>query len=96
VTSGTLIELIISTGFCNVVVPTVTTDTEANAISALSNAGLTDSINYLTTEECTQSGGEPTTTTTVLSDYVLNQSVAGGSSVPYGTQVVLDYCPPTS
>jgi len=85
VTSGTAIKLVISSGFCQVVVPNVVNDTENAATAALENVGLQPAYSLDVTVTCQP--GEPPTVTT--------QSVSPGSSVAYGATVSLAVCQAT-
>ncbi len=76
------IELIVSTGVCNVSVPNVTTANKATATSVLTSAGFVASFVNSTSTQCAN-----------LSDQVLSQSPAQYSQAPYGSTVVLQYCP---
>ena len=76
------IELIVSTGVCNVSVPNVTTANKATATSVLTSAGFVASFVNSTSTQCA-----------TLSDQVLSQSPAQYSQAPYGSTVVLQYCP---
>jgi beta-lactam-binding protein with PASTA domain/tRNA A-37 threonylcarbamoyl transferase component Bud32 len=83
VTANWVVKLIVSSGPCQVVMPTVIGDTEAMATSALQAAGmlLPDFTND-PTALCT-AGSPPTVT---------QQSAAGGSQVTYGSTVGLEIC----
>ena len=82
VKSGTAIELVTSTGFCQVVVPNVVGDTTSAASSALTAQGLLNS----------QSAADPSTCAPTQVGTVVNQSAAPGSQVPYNSTVYLTVC----
>ena len=82
VKSGSTVTLILSSGVCNVVVPNVVGDTQANATSQLKTQGLTGSFADGTISQCL-----------TYSDQVINQGDAPGSSVPFNSVVPLTYCP---
>ena len=84
VKSGTAIELITSSGYCQVVVPTVTGQTQAAAVTTLQGDGLQSSVTDAPSNLCT----DPTTAGTVVI-----QSVAGGSQALYDSTVDLQVCP---
>jgi serine/threonine-protein kinase len=86
VTSGESAKLIISSGFCPVVVPTVINDTQSAATAALKQQGLLASYTTDTTNICTP--GTPA--------IVTSQSAQGGTSVTYGSTVDLTLCDSTS
>ncbi len=90
VTAGTSITLIVSSGFCQVVVPGVVNDTENAATAKLMGVGLQPVYSLNPTAICP--AGEPPT--------VATQSDAPGSSVTYGSTVDLTVCqsapPPTT
>ena len=82
VKSGTTVNFIISTGYCNVVVPSVIGLTMADATAALQAQGLIGNFVTLTTG-CSS-----------FNDYVLTQTQqTPGSSLPYGSAVTVGYCP---
>jgi serine/threonine-protein kinase len=83
VQSGTTITLIVSTGFCQVVVLDVTSFTQSHATSALQGQGLTPVFVTLDVSQCASA-----------SDQVMSQSPTPGTSVPYKSQVTLQYCAP--
>jgi serine/threonine-protein kinase len=82
VKSGSTINFIVSTGYCNVVVPSVIGLTMAGATATLQAQGLIG--NFVTvTMGCSS-----------YNDYVLTQNQqAPGSSLPYGSAVTVGYCP---
>jgi serine/threonine-protein kinase len=82
VTSGESVKLVISSGFCPVVVPTVINDTQSAATAALKQYGLLASYTIDTTIIC--SPGMP--------PIVTSQSAQGGTSVLYGSMVDLTLC----
>lgn len=81
VAAGTAVELITSTGYCNVVVPNVVGMTQAAATSALSAQNLVAA--YSPGGSACNLGNSGT---------VIAQSVAGGSSALYNSTVVLSVC----
>jgi serine/threonine-protein kinase len=82
VTANTPVALIISSGFCPAVVPSVVGDTESVATSGLQAQGLQPIYTADPTAVCAQ--GAPQT--------VATQSAAPGSSVTYGSTVTLTLC----
>jgi beta-lactam-binding protein with PASTA domain len=82
VSSGASVELVISSGFCKVVVPTVVNDTQSVATAALKQQGLLASYTTDTVNIC--SPGTP--------PIVTSQSAQGGTSVKYGSTVDLTLC----
>jgi beta-lactam-binding protein with PASTA domain len=86
VTSGESAKLVISSGFCPVVVPTVINDTQSAATAALQHWGLLASYTIDTTNIC--SPGTPA--------IVTSQSAQGGTSVTYGSTVDLTLCDSTA
>jgi serine/threonine-protein kinase len=81
--AGSSVGLIVSTGVCNVIVPTVVNDSQAAATSALSAQGLVP--NFVNGDNGSCHG---------LSDVVIGQDIQGGTQAPYGSTVNLTYCPP--
>ncbi len=86
VSSGTKIKLIVSSGYCTVIVPTVQGETQANASAALEAQGLMPQYTYLMPTDPNCLG---------QSDYVVDQTPLGGSSALFKSTVTMDYCPPT-
>jgi serine/threonine-protein kinase len=86
VKEGEAIQLQLSSGPCNVVMPTVLNDTEAQADAALEGQGLTASYSPDLTAVC-EPGAEPT---------VASQANAPGSNVKYGSTVNLTICQTTA
>ena len=84
VKAGAAIELVTSSGVCNVVVPNVVGEGQAAANSALTAQNLVGAFSDAPLGTCpvTESPGT-----------VLTQSIAGGSSAPYGSTVNLTVCP---
>lgn len=82
VTQGQQIALVVSSGFCQVVVPTVLGYTGPDATTALKNAGFTASFTVDPIAVCTIGSG-PT---------VATQSVAGGTYATYGSVIALTLC----
>jgi serine/threonine-protein kinase len=85
VTEGSSVKLIVSSGPCQVYVPTLTGKTEAEASAALQPIGLQPSYSINPADPCTTS--EPV---------VDAQSDAPGSSVAYGSTIQLSLCMSTS
>ena len=86
VTSGESAKLIISSGFCPMVVPTVINDTQSVATAKLQGQGLVPFYTIDTTNIC--SPGSPA--------IVTSQSAQGGTSVTYGSTVNLTLCDSTA
>jgi serine/threonine-protein kinase len=84
VSAGATVQLIVSAGVCNVIVPSVIGMTQVNATAAMTGQGL--QVNYVTGDSATCVG---------QSDWVASQDLSGGSTAPYHTVVNLTYCPPT-
>jgi beta-lactam-binding protein with PASTA domain len=82
VKSGTAIELITSSGYCNVVVPNVVDQVQTAAQQAIAGQGLVPSF-VTTSAGCTSA----------TAGQVIAQSDAPGSSVQFGSTVVLSVCP---
>jgi serine/threonine-protein kinase len=82
VTQGQQIALVVSSGFCQHVVPTVTNKSGTDASSALRAAGFGSSFTTDPTAVCTV--GSPQT--------VATQSVPGGSYATYGSVIALTLC----
>ncbi len=82
VTQGQQIALVVSSGFCQVVVPTVIGKTGSDAMNALQLAGFGSSFTTDPTAVCTV--GSPQT--------VATQSVAGGSYAKYSSVIALTLC----
>jgi beta-lactam-binding protein with PASTA domain len=76
------VKLIVSSGYCQVVVPSVINDTVAQASQALSQAGLEPQ--YSTDPVIVCAAGAPQTVTT--------QTPSGGASATYGSTVDLALC----
>ncbi|MHB2027666.1 MAG: Stk1 family PASTA domain-containing Ser/Thr kinase [Acidimicrobiales bacterium] len=85
VTSGDVVTLVVSAGYCQVVVPNVVGDTSSAATSKLQSQGLGASYSPNSTAICTP-GSQPT---------VATQSDQPGSSVTYGSTVDLTLCQST-
>jgi serine/threonine-protein kinase len=93
VSAGQAIELITSSGVCQITVPNVVGATEAQATSQLeaTTLGLVPSFTYLdSTDPLCNPGGTP------VYDYVAAQTPLAYSSAPFGSTVDLEYCPPAS
>lgn len=82
VTSGSSVALVLSSGYCQVVVPSVVGDSESVATSLIEGAGLQASFTPDPTGFCA-AGASPT---------VDSQSVAGGSYATYGSTIDLLVC----
>ncbi len=82
VTAGTKIELILSSGLCQVVVPNVLNDSLVNAQAALARQGLSASEQVAPASLC--SGAQ--------TGVVVNQSVTGGSYAQYHSTITIQYC----
>jgi serine/threonine-protein kinase len=82
VISGASVKLVISSGFCPVVVPTVVNDTQSMATAALQQQGLLASYTIDTTNICSPGS----------SAIVTSQSAQGGTSVTYGSTIDLTLC----
>jgi serine/threonine-protein kinase len=82
VSANTTVKLIVSSGYCQVVVPSVINDTVAEASAALSAQGLDPQ--YSTDPVIVCDPGAPQTVTT--------ETPAGGSSATYGSTVDLALC----
>ena len=84
VSPGSSVTLIISSGFCPVIVRNVIGDTATDAQTTLQGQGLVvGTTTQSTSLDCS----------TANSGTVDSQSVPGGSSVPYGSTVDLTVCP---
>lgn len=84
------VTLMVSNGKCPVVVPNVVGETQVAASQALdpnneSPAPLTPNFTYLDPSDPRCTG---------QSDYVVDQTPTASSSVPFGTTVTMNYCPP--
>jgi eukaryotic-like serine/threonine-protein kinase len=86
VKEGQAIQLELSSGTCNVVMPSVLNDTEAQADTSLESQGLTASYSPDPTAVC-QPGAVPT---------VASQANAPGTNVKYGSTVDLTVCQTTA
>ena len=82
VASGSEVQLIESSGVCQVVVPSVIGDTQSQATTALNNQGLVPAFTTADSSLC--SAGQNGT--------VAAQSAQPGSSVPYNTTIDLMVC----
>ncbi|NNN03125.1 MAG: Stk1 family PASTA domain-containing Ser/Thr kinase [Acidimicrobiaceae bacterium] len=82
VTAGTKIELIISSGLCQVVVPNVVNDTLIQAQAALAHQGLSGAEQVAPASLCV--GAQV--------GVVVSQSVTGGSYAQYHSSITLQYC----
>jgi beta-lactam-binding protein with PASTA domain len=88
VTAGQSIELIISTGVCQVTVPNVTADSylEANTTLSGSPYDLVPQFNYLESSSAVCQADGP--------DYVVSTVPATGSKITPGNSITVNYCPP--
>jgi serine/threonine-protein kinase len=86
VASGTSIQLVLSSGVCNVIVPNVVGLSQSAATAALTAQGL---LSIFNTD--TNPGDCPTTGT---GDTVFSQVPTAGAPAPYKSTVNLQYCPP--
>jgi beta-lactam-binding protein with PASTA domain/tRNA A-37 threonylcarbamoyl transferase component Bud32 len=86
VTAGSSVKLIVSSGYCDVVVPNVVGFTEGQATSSLQSQGLEPTYSVSQTVAC--SAGAPPT--------VVTQSANPGSSVKYDSTVGLAVCMSTT
>jgi serine/threonine-protein kinase len=90
VTQGQSIELVTSSGVCNVSVPNVRGDTQAEADSALEASSLGLVPNYielsLADPPCSTDGP----------DYVESTNPPQFTEVKYGSSINVNYCPPAS
>ena len=86
VTSGTAIKLILSSGYCSVVVPNVVGFSKAAATTSMQNQGLVVSVTTLSLADsnCDGNAGE-----------VIRQDIQPGASTLYGSAITLTYCPPS-
>ncbi|MFZ1063777.1 MAG: Stk1 family PASTA domain-containing Ser/Thr kinase [Acidimicrobiales bacterium] len=82
VQAGSVIQLVISSGVCEVVVPNVVNLTQAAATSALKNQGLTATV----------VAADPTTCLPSQVGTVVSQGSSPGSQVPYNTDVQITVC----
>ena len=84
VVSGDKIQLILSTGYCDVVVPDVTGMSKALASSSMQNQGLVVTVTTLlsTSPDCVGK-----------TDEVIAQTLSPGSQHPYNSAVTLSWCP---
>ncbi len=84
VNSGTTVTLIVSSGFCEVVVRNVVGEPSSQAQSTLQAQGLQIGVvSTVVDPGCT----------TASSGQVISQNPAGGTQVPYGSSVDLNLCP---
>ena len=84
VKSGSTVQLITSSGPCPVVVPTVIDDSQQAATSKLNAQHFVVGISDAPAGSCLP---------TAAVGSVFSQSVAGGSSAPYGSTIKLQLCP---
>ncbi len=82
VSAGTSIELITSSGVCEVVVPNVVNLSQSAATTQLNAQGLTATV----------TAADPTSCLTLPAGTVVAQSVPGGSEAPYNLAVGLSVC----
>lgn len=86
VTSGTAIKLILSSGYCSVVVPNVVGFSKNAATTAMQNQGLVVSVTTLSSTD-SNCDGKP--------DEVIQQDIQPGATTLYGSAITLTYCPPS-
>ena len=84
VVSGDKIQLVLSTGYCDVVIPDVTGMSKALASTTMQNQGLVVTIVTLLSSNPDCSG---------LSDNIVSQTLSPGSQHPYHSAVTLSWCP---
>jgi serine/threonine-protein kinase len=82
VQAGSVIQLVISSGVCEVVVPNVVNLTQVAATSALQGQGLTATV----------IAADPTTCLPTQVGIVISQGNSPGSQVPYNTAVQITVC----
>ena len=82
VQAGAIIQLVISSGVCQVVVPNVVNLTQVAATSALKGQGLTATV----------VAADPTTCLPTQVSTVISQSESPGSQVPYNSAVQITVC----
>jgi len=83
VTGGSAVQLIESSGVCQVVVPSVLGDTQAQATTAINHQGLVPAFTTADSSLCTSSAQDGT---------VVSQSAQPGTSVPYNTTIDMMVC----
>lgn len=86
VVSNDKIQLILSTGYCDVVVPDVTGMTKALATTTMQQQGLVVTMVTLVSLSTDCSNG-------AIRDQVMSQTLSPGSQHPYKTEVKLNWCP---
>jgi serine/threonine-protein kinase len=84
VKSGSTVQLITSSGGCQVVVPTVIGQSQQAATAALQAQHFVAAVSFAPPGSCLP---------TAAVGSVFSQSVAGGSSAPYGSTIELQLCP---
>ena len=82
VKSGDSVQLVTSSGYCNVTVPYVIGRSQAGALAAIKSAGLTASFNV----------ADPNTCDPSQVGQVTYQSVQPGKPAPYNSSIVLTIC----
>lgn len=84
VAAGTAIKLVLSSGYCSVVVPNVVGFSKTSATTAMQSQGLVVSVTTLAANNpaCSGTPGE-----------VIDQDISPGASTLYGSPVTLTYCP---
>jgi serine/threonine-protein kinase len=82
VQAGSVIQLVISSGVCEVVVPNVVNLTQSAATAALKGQGLTATV----------IAADPTTCLPSQVNTVISQGSSPGSQVPYNTDVQITVC----
>jgi beta-lactam-binding protein with PASTA domain len=84
VAAGAAIKLLLSSGYCSVVVPNVVGFSKTSATTSMQNQGLIVSVTTLAASNplCTDHPGE-----------VIDQDLSPGASTLYNSPVTLTYCP---
>lgn len=84
VAAGAAIKLLLSSGYCSVVVPNVVGFSKVSATNAMQNQGLVVSVTTLAASNalCTDHPGE-----------VIDQDLSPGATTLYNSPVTLTYCP---
>jgi len=84
VSAGTAIKLVLSSGYCSVVVPNVVGFSKSSATTTMQSQGLVVSVTTLAASDplCLSYPGE-----------VIDQDIAAGATTLYGSPVTLTYCP---
>ena len=82
VKAGASIQLVLSSGVCQVVVPTVVGQTQAQANTALAAQGISGTYVTAAAGSCSPS----------QAGTIVDQSAAPGTTVPYGSSITLSIC----